>query len=468
MRKITHNIFTVMMMFMIFNAYADITENETYILTIAEASLLAVAASDDLRYSQAIQAVMEGAWRWGIRAYFPRLSLNISENDRLQQNGADSFMKNYGINIEQLIWDGGRTSMSRNIERLNLDLSNFKLDKMAGDIAETAITAYRQVLSSRAILEIRTAALEVLEEQRRILNEEVQLGLALAIDLASADISLAEAKLDINSLKIDLAEMEKQFMELLDFDFLPSLAENVDIYRTVMLPPAAAAAVLAKQQNPELTEARYSISKKQMELKYASNSWMPALKLNGNFGFSGQNYPLTRFNWSVGISVEFSTAWFQNRIGAQAGWELPKDRTAMLQSSFSPLPDPSSGYSRNQAALALELEREKYNSAFDRIGRMAANAIDKCYLAGQKRDLALEAAVLGGERCRIEEIRMSLGQITRLKLMEAYIEQTQREITVVQAATALLEAERELERFLDLGPGELAVFAQSIINAGAR
>jgi hypothetical protein len=46
--------------------------------------------------------------------------------------------------------------------------------------------------------------------------------------------------------------------------------------------------------------------------------------------------------------------------------------------------------------------------------------------------------------------------------MEVYIEQSQREIAAVQAATALLEAERELERFLDLEPGELAKFAFSI------
>jgi len=146
----------------------------------------------------------------------------------------------------------------------------------------------------------------------------------------------------------------------------------------------------------------------------------------------------------------------------QAGWELPYDRTAMLQNSFSPLPDPASGYSRTQASLALELERIKYDSALEQIGRVAANAVEKCVLAAHKRDLAAEAAALGIEKCRIEEIRLELGQITRLKLMEVLIEQTQREIAVIQAATYFLEAERELERFLDLGPGELEVFASAI------
>jgi hypothetical protein len=43
--------------------------------------------------------------------------------------------------------------------------------------------------------------------------------------------------------------------------------------------------------------------------------------------------------------------------------------------------------------------------------------------------------------------------------MEARLEYAQKEIAAVEAAAALLEAERDLERLLDLRPGELAVFA---------
>jgi hypothetical protein len=94
--------------------------------------------------------------------------------------------------------------------------------------------------------------------------------------------------------------------------------------------------------------------------------------------------------------------------------------------------------------------------------------VEKCTLTEQKRILALNAAELAVERCRLEGLRLELGQITRLKLMEALIEQTQKEITVVEAATALLEAERELERFLDLRPGELAAFARETSLQNAR
>jgi outer membrane protein TolC len=448
--------------------------NET--LTFSQAANIAVTSSVDLRHSQSSLSLTEGAWRWGVREYFPRLTITASENDRLQQIGSDSFIKNYGVSLDQLVFNGGRTIMSRRLERMELDLTSSRLDRMASDIAEAAISAYRNVLSARAILEIRKSALIIFEEQRMILNEEVRLGLALPVDLANADINLADAKLDILSLQLDLTEMERQFAELLGLEHLPVLIEKVDIHRSSVFPAqtafektafeqtrfASTAAAIAREHNPDLIEARFSITKREAELKYLSNSWIPTLRMTGNFGITGQRYPLTRYNWSLGLTVDLTNPWFQNRSAGQAGFEPPHDKTAMIQNSFTPLPDPASRYGRKQAGLILDIEQEKYSIALEQIGRVAANAVENYVIAEQRRLLALEAAALGIERYRIEEIRLTLGQITRLKLMEVLIEQTQREIAVVQAATALLEAERELERFLDLEPGGLIILAANI------
>ena len=430
-------------------------------LTFAGAADLALTNSVDLRHARASQNLKEGAWILGLRAYLPQLNLSVSENDRLQQIGADSFIKNYGVTVDQLLFDGGKISMSRKLERMELGLSSSALERMASDIADAALAAYRNVLSSRAILSIREEALKILAEQRRILSEEVGLGLALPVDLARADLSLAESRLELISLNMDLNEMEKQFAELLGLETLPVLEEKINIGRVTVLPMAGAAGSLAMDRNPDLIEARFSVTRKQAELKYVSNSWIPSLRLTGGFGLTGQQYPLTRYNWSVGINVEFSSPWFQNRTGAQAGCEPPYDRTAQVHNTFSPLPDPAAGLGKNQALLALALENEKYNTALQRIGRVSERAVEKCSLAERKRILAVETIALSAERCRLDELRLNLGQITRLDLMETFIEYTEKEIAAVQAAVAILEAERELERFLDLKPGELAAFAVS-------
>jgi len=461
MRNITVKLFFLCLSAVFALSAAHANDGSHGALTFAQAADLALASSAELRQARSSLVLREGMWKWGLRSYFPQINLSVSENDRLQEIGADSFMKNYGVTLDQLLWDGGRTSMSRKLERMEINLLSGGLNRRAQEIADQALSAYRTVLSSRAILEIRKSALSVLEEQRRILNEEVSLGLALAVDLAGADINLSSAKLDILSLQIDLTETERQFAEIMGLDYLPALSEKIDINRSAILPASAAVSFLAKERNPDLKDARFSILKKQTEVKYASNSWIPSLRLAGNFALTGQRYPLTRYNWSVGINVDLSGPWLQNSTSAQAGWEPPHDRSALVQSNFGLLPDPASVFGIKQARLALAFEKENFDDMFERIGRIAANAVEKCALAEQKRVLSLEAVRLGSEKCRIEELRLKLGQITRLDLMEKLIEQTQKEVSAVQAAITLLEAERELERFLDLKPGELAKFASS-------
>jgi outer membrane protein TolC len=428
-------------------------------LNFAEAANLAVAASVDLRNAYASQGLREQAWTLGLRAYFPRLGISVSENDRLAEIGADSFVKNYGINLDQLLWDGGRTSMARTLERTELNLAYNQLERAAADVAEAALSAYRNVLSSRAVLSIRESSIETLSQQRRILAEEVALGLALAVDLAEADLTLASMKIEILSLRSDLAEMEQQYAEILGLDALPELSEKVDVNRAALLPEAGAALRMAQERNPELGEMRYSIFRKQGELKYAARQWIPSFRLQGSFGLTGKAYPLTRYTWSVGLSIELSGPWLQNSFNIQAGWEPPYDRTAQLQNSLVPAPDPQSALTRKQAEQALVLEQEKYRLAFERAGRAAERGVERCLLADRKRGLALEAQGIAAERFRLEELRLALGQITRLELMEALLQYTQMEIASVNAAAALLETERELERLLDLKPGELAGFA---------
>ncbi|MDR1899259.1 MAG: TolC family protein [Treponema sp.] len=425
----------------------------------AEAADLAIGASEELRGEYAMKALRERGWVLGRRAYLPRFSLSASEDDRLAKISSDSFLKNYTIKADQLLWDGGRTSMNRKLERMELVLAGSKIERMAADIADSAAASYRNVLYARSVLEIREAALASLAEQRKILAQELALGLVLELDLAEADVALGEAETEVLSMRIDLRETERQFAELLGLEELPELAERIDTGRKTVLPPAAAVRAVMEYRNPELAQERLVIAQKQGELKYASLSWVPSLSLNGSFGLSGHRYPLTRQTWSVGIGIEFSSPWFQNSTAFSSGWEPPYDKTARLQNTFQPLPEPAKALTRAQAQLALSLERTRYDLALGRLGRNAAAAVEKCGLMDRKRTLALKAAELAAERYRISRVRQEIGQLTRLELMEERIEYARRETGAVEAAAALLEAERELERLLDLRPGELADFA---------
>lgn len=429
-------------------------------LGFAGAARMAVEASEELRNEYSAKALREGAWLLGVRSYLPRLSISASEDDRVSKIGPDSFLKSYSVNVEQLLWDGGRLSLSRKMEKAELDLAGSRLRQMASDIAEAAVSSYRNVLQARKVLEIREKTLESLEEQRRILQREAELGLARQSDLIEAEITVALTSLEILSLSMDLEEAEWNLAEKLGLEKLPLLSERIDTERRPRLPFPAMARSLAEFRNQELAVLRYSVARRQAELRAASLSWVPSLHLTGSAALNGKRYPLSRYSWSVGISVDFSSPWLSGNLGASTGRDPPYDRNARLQQTMTPAPDPGAAFSSRQAELALTYERSRYEAALKEVLAAAERGVKKCALLDRRRVLALDALELEGERFRLAELKLSLGEITRIDLMEARLDYAKQEAAVVEAAAAVLQAERELERLLDLGPGELTALAE--------
>ena len=432
-------------------------------ISFADAARMAVESCAELRYEYAARALREEAWRWGIRAYLPRISISASEDDRLSQTGSDSFLKNYSLNADQLLWDGGRLSLSRRMEKTELDLAGNRLTRMEADYGEAAVSGYRELLLGRNILEINRKTGDFLDEQRRLLQKEVELGLARPMDLREAEISAALAELQTFSLEMDLEEAEWKLADKLGLETLPVLSERIDTQRSPVLPGAAAAKAIAEARNQELAAFRFSITKREAELKAASLSWIPSLRLTGSFALSGRDYPLSRHSWTVGLVIDFSSPWLSGNFAANAGWDPPYDRNARLQQTALPAPDPGAVFSVRAAELALSSEKSKYQAALKELHSAAERGIKNCSLLDRKRQLAMEALELETERFRLAELKLSLGEINRIDLMELRLDYAKREAALVEAAAALLEAERQLERLLDLKPGGLSAFMEPSI-----
>ncbi|MDR1210932.1 MAG: TolC family protein [Spirochaetaceae bacterium] len=428
-------------------------------LSFEDAARMAVEASLELRSQYIQRALKEGAWRAGLRAYLPRLSLSVSEDDRLSLTGTDSFQKAYSVSLDQLLWDGGRTSSSREVERAGLAVLGSELESMASGIAAAALTAYRRVLFLRMLLEIREASAAALDEERRILAEECRLGLALEADLAEAELTSAAAFLEQSTAKLDLVEAELAFAGMLGQETLPPLAESVDLRRRAVLPGLDRSVLLAREQNPSLLSARLGIARRQAEARLYERSWLPTIRVNTGLSLSGQKYPLTRSSWTVGLTINFSSPWLSGTVSGSAGWDPPYDRSMRLGSSTSLLEDPAGAITGKSSGLALALEMEQYRKNFTDMERTINMALEKCGILDRRRTLSLEAASLAARRTELSVLRLSLGQTRRIDLMDDRLEQAEAEIRAVEAAVSLLEAERELEELLALKPGGLGVFA---------
>jgi len=428
----------------------------------------AVAVSPDLRGLEAQQIVKEGAWALGFRAFLPKLSLSASENDRLSTMGADSFSKTYTLSVQQLLWDGGRLLASRNLEKAELNLSRMDLRRKASEIGESAINLYRTIMYKEAVLEIKRATLTALELQNSILEEEVRRGLALQTDLDEASLSLEDARLNAESLYLDLETARLDLALLLGLENIPPLADHIDTNRSALIKrPFGEGLVsrlgqLAAEVHPDLVRERSAIQKLQVQVQSAERAWWPNLKLSGDLSLLGDRYPLSRYSYSLGLSLEFSGPFLSGSVGGKAGWEDSTDRTALVQSSAEPLPDPGSALSKASLQAMLVMEQERYALLLKQVAQQTKRLVTACLAAEDRRLLAVKQADLARKKLGLLEVKHSLGQATTLEVMKARIDCSSQETAVVEAAVRLLQAERALETFLDLAPGELGNFIQNV------
>lgn len=427
-------------------------------LTYQDAVDLAVSSSVELR-SAAVNAALRGRrWQWGLRAFFPRLTVSGGEEDRLSMTGEDSFIKTYTLSLEQLVWDGGRLSLNRAVEAAEMELENAELRRKTQELGESALGAYRKVLMGRMVTGIKRSSLEALKEQLKILETEFQRGLALETDLREAELERIEAQIDVDKQVVDTEEAEAQLADLLGLPTLPFLGETIDLEKKTVYPDPEIAGSVGRAVNPQLTVARHSILKRKAELRSLSMAWVPNIKVTGDFSVSGKQYPLTHYAWNIGAVIQVSTPYLSGSVQGAGGMDGPYDKTARLRSSGEALPDPASGLDVPAAQLALRNEEQNYELLVGQVDRKIKSALRLCRLLEQKRDLTAQAVRVGQQKKRLLELRINLGQITRLELMKGQIEAAKQEEALVSAAVDLLAAERELEILLDLSPGALGDF----------
>jgi outer membrane protein TolC len=135
--------------------------------------------------------------------------------------------------------------------------------------------------------------------------------------------------------------------------------------------------------------------------------------------------------------------------------------SARANGSAEVLPAPAQFLNARQARIALEQARSNYTLLIERTARSAALVLEKCKYSDEKRIIALQTVSLASERFKLEKLRFDLGEITGLELIEIQNELTQKEVNVITSTIEVRNLERELEKILNLQPGELTHFAEN-------
>jgi outer membrane protein TolC len=227
------------------------------------------------------------------------------------------------------------------------------------------------------------------------------------------------------------------------------LSENTDAW-----------GALAVDRSPECMEARLEFEQVRAEVENASSAWIPSLGLSGTASMEGTRFPLDNFSWSVGLSISFTEPGLPTKGSISMGGAV-NERNASWSTSTEPAANISAYASIQARSLALLQARERIATAQADAMRNLESLCARYRASSRARDVCARRRDAAVKKRVLSRLLLDAGRITRSDFMKVEEDLSRAETGLVDAALALVQAQRALERVLDIPPGDLGVFIKA-------
>lgn len=189
-----------------------------------------------------------------------------------------------------LFVDAARTGVS--VSRTNRAIADTRLREVEVRTTAAVKTAYWNLVSARANVDARRAALTLAEELARVNKAKVDVGQSPPIDLLSAqaevvsnqeqvivaETSVKQAEDRLRLLIFDAARRDVWAVALTPVDTLPVGSPSIDV---------EAAVTAALRDRVDLTRARKDVENARFSERLSGNQQLPDIRVNGSYQASG-------------------------------------------------------------------------------------------------------------------------------------------------------------------------------------
>ena len=292
----------------------------------------AALAAEDLNLEQAVKLLVENNRtlknarkdienaekdiQLAVRSYFPTLDLQSSYTklDEGQQSISTDNSSPLGISFEegpdenyrtsisltQPIWMGGRVSMQKEIANYSLEIARAKYEQSLEEQIFSLIQAYYGVLQAQGLVEIRSEALDTVNEHLRIVKNNLEAGIAIRRDLLQSQIEQRNAEEELTAAKNDLKIARRRLAQILasNKSYSPNDPEinfNLELDQQQLFNTA-----VENDSQLLILELNKQIIK--LNQKLEGQYYRPNVNLNGSYDWQGPEF-LDEESWSVTLGV---------------------------------------------------------------------------------------------------------------------------------------------------------------------
>lgn len=316
--------------------------------------------------------------------YFPQLNVasGYGRQNSITNSSSDNDNNLYSgnVNVNQLIYDFGKTQTKTKIQKLNLNASTSDVDDITVKIAFNVKQAYYSALLAKINKDIFTQSINQNEKHLKQAKAFFEIGIRSKIDVTTADVNLSNIKLNYlkasNTYKIAIANLNNAMglYEAPEYDISDTVNFNrpknitnkdIKVAYTKSSNTAAKGTILksavekhsiigdlsfkkfditleeavkkAFENRPDLKSTITKETIANESVKLAKKDYMPALTSYANYGVGGQQFPLDN-GWSFGANVNipvFNGLLTKNQVNeAKANLDVAKSNIEILKQNI--------------------------------------------------------------------------------------------------------------------------------------
>jgi outer membrane protein len=427
--------------------------------------VLKVIKNKDLAYRELITE------KW--REYLPKVGIGYIRQRFIISDGQDAISNEIRLNVEQVIFDGGRRGLELDIAKMErlLNKEDFVIvfNKLKLDVQE----AFFRVLAASGKILLNQKSLQRGKDQLKFARLELKFGFTTNVQVMSVASRVQEVELALLKAKNEYLRAKNDLKLVMNVEYETDLVLEGSLFKDFYLykPKLEMNQLIAQARSGrhEILKAKVAISKAKLEKDFADNAWIPRISIGGYRGRVDENFPVRRQNWGVNVNMTVPLGSSTSTTSASTG-ERPNNlqATAIRNDNYNFTSSANSNlqlfdnmsYNRKVAEAKVKLveavaQRNLLNQS------IAIEVNKACDLAKENWDaihIGNGQVYFRFESLKLMTTRYSVGEAKRSDILFAETELVTAQGKLVDSLASFVISSYELEWVSGLKPGSLKLF----------
>lgn len=276
--------------------------------------------------------------RW--RDLLPTLGVAVTRQKYIIEDSNDYIYNAILLNVDQIIYDGGKKSLDLDIARLEEILTREDFKITSSKVQLELQRSFINCLAAQAKVALNRKSVERAKEQLRLSKLEMKLGFATPIQAMSVASRLQEIEFALVKSVNEYLKAKNDLKLTMSLDYSADLILEGDLLSDfyITYPNFEKDKLIqhAQSERSEIIRARINNHKLQKEQELAENAWIPQISLGSSYGRTGITYPLQNDTWNMNIKVTFPLGGSTNTTTENFGMRYNNQASTGFAGSVNP------------------------------------------------------------------------------------------------------------------------------------